>query len=373
MIRFWITCLVAWFSLSVFCPSAAARDHCAVCQKRFGSQVYSIKKLGTEEKLLICPDCAKLETSCYLCGVPVKDKYTQLADGRLLCETDTKQAVLEQDEAAKIFEDVKRDAQTILARLGKLPHRNIQLILEAKPKLDKTGGNIISRHEDSLLMGLTRTTRDGEEFRHSIYLLHGLTRDRLAVVAAHEYGHAWLHENVSRKLNQDAVEGFCDWLAYQVIKNKSMPGEMKVLLESTYSQGQLQAFVAAEKEHSFYRVMQWVKSGIEPEVDTRHLERILQLREPANEEPEPAFAFANVSPAPPRPALTNLVLKGLSGSKARRFALINDGTFALNEQGKVRLGTSNVVITCKEIRDDAVVIHVTGESAPRILALEKAK
>jgi hypothetical protein len=301
MIRFWITCLVAWFSLSVFCPSAAARDHCAVCQKRFGSQVYSIKKLGTEEKLLICPDCAKLETSCYLCGVPVKDKYTQLADGRLLCETDTKQAVLEQDEAAKIFEDVKRDAQTILARLGKLPHRNIQLILEAKPKLDKTGGNIISRHEDSLLMGLTRTTRDGEEFRHSIYLLHGLTRDRLAVVAAHEYGHAWLHENVSRKLNQDAVEGFCDWLAYQVIKNKSMPGEMKVLLESTYSQGQLQAFVAAEKEHSFYRVMQWVKSGIEPEVDTRHLERILQLREPANEEPEPAFAFANVSPPPPPP------------------------------------------------------------------------
>jgi hypothetical protein len=63
----------------------------------------------------------------------------------------------------------------------------------------------------------------------------------------------------------------------------------------------------------------------------------------------------------------------LSGSKARRFALINDGTFALNEQGKVRLGTSNVVITCKEIRNDAVVVHVAGESAPRTLALEKAK
>lgn len=371
MNRLWIACLAVWLSIIATGAVAAADDNCAVCAQRFGTKVFSIKKLGSEEKVLICPECAKLETSCYLCGVPVKDKFTKLADGRLICAEDAKRAVLEQDEAVKIFEDVKRDAQTILARLGKLPHRNIQLILEAKPKLDKTGGNVISRHEDSLLMGLTRSRCADGECQHTIYLLHGLTRERLVVVAAHEFGHAWLHENVTRKMNQDAVEGFCDWLAYQVIKDKPMAAEMKVLLESNYSQGQLQAFIAAEKQHSFYRVMQWVKSGVEPAVDVQHLERILQLRETASAEPEPAFAFA--TPAPRSPAPTNLVLKGLSGTKTRRFALINDGTFALHEQGKVRLGESNVVLTCKEIRDDAVVVQVVGESAARTLKLDTTK
>lgn len=370
MHRLWIACLLAWFSIAASRAAVSADDLCPVCNQKFGSKIFSIKKLGTENKVLVCAECVKLETSCYLCGVPVKDRFTKLADGRLLCPEDAQRAVLEQDEAVKIFEDVKRDAQTILSRLGKLPHRNIQLILEARPKLDQTGANVISRHEDSLLMGLTRSRCAEGECAHTIYLLHGLTRERLAVVAAHEYGHAWLHENVTRKMNQDAVEGFCDWLSYQVIKDKPMAAELKVLLESKYSQGQLQAFIAAEQQHSFYRVMQWVKSGVEPAVDAQHLERILHLRETISAEPV-AYAFSSL--APPRPAPTNLVLKGLSGSKARRFALINDGTFALHEQGKVRLGESNVVLTCQEIHDDAVVVQVAGERGARTLKLDMAK
>ena len=149
-----------------------------------------------------------------------------------------------------------------------------------------------------------------------------------------------------------------------------MAGEMKVLLASDYCQGQLQAFLAAEKEHSFHRVIQWVKSGIEPAVDVRHLDRILHLRETVSAEPA-AYAFASM--AAPRPAPTNLVLKGLSGTKARRFALINDGTFALHEEGKVRLGESNVVLTCQEIREDAVVVQVAGESAARILKIDTTR
>ena len=370
MTRLWIVCLVAWLTVVTTHAAVSAEDACPVCRQRFGNKVFSIKKLGSEDKILICAECVKLETRCYLCGVPVKDQFTKLADGRLLCPDDAKRAVLEQDEAVRIFDDVKRDAQTVLARLGTLPHRNIQLILEAKPKLDKTGANVISKHEDSLLMGLTRSRCDSGECQHTIYLLHGLTRERLTVVAAHEYAHTWLHENVTRKLNQDAVEGFCDWLAYQVIKDKPMAVEMKVLMESDYSQGQLQALIAAEKAHSFNRVIQWVKSGVEPAVDVQHLERILQLRESTSPEPV-AYAFASL--APPRPAPTNLVLKGLSGSKTRRFALINDGTFALHEQGKVRLGSSNIVLTCREIRDDAVVVEVAGEPAMRTLKIDTAR
>jgi len=365
---FRVVCLVVL--MSVADSLLAATDFCAVCNKRLSGKIYVLTKLVRKEKIFLCADCAKLDTRCYLCGVPVKDKLTRLADGRLLCEEDAKQVVLEQSDAERIFESVKLDVQSILSRLGALPHRNIHLVLEAKARLDRKGANIISAHDDRSIMGLTRTTKNSAgESDHTIYLLYGLTRERLIVVSAHEYGHAWLNENVRRKLNPNTVEGFCDWLAFKIIQDKNAPHEMKVLLGSDYSAGQLQAFIAAEKEHTFHRVMLWVKDGVDPELDLQQLGRVLVLRESNDTGSQPAFAFA--APAPPRPAPTNLVLKGLSGARTRRFALINDGTFALNEQAKVRLGESNVVLRCVEIRENAVVVQVAGEETTRTLVLGK--
>ena len=344
-------------------------DLCPICQQRHGKTVYGITRRGSEAKILICAACAKLDTACYVCNVPVKDRLTRLADGRLLCEDDARLAVLEQVRAEDLFAEVKRDAQSILSRLGSLPHHNIHLVLETKAHLDKTGGNVISRHDDRLLMGLTRTRRQGDDCHHTIYLLSGLTQDRMKVVAAHEYAHAWLHENVRRKLNQSAVEGFCDWIAWKVIQQKNCPEELKALLASDYSEGQLQAFIAAESRHSFYHVMQWVKSGADPEIEPDKLERILALRDTSAPHAPPMWAFE--VPATPRPALTNLTLKGMSETKAGRFALINDNTFALNEQGRVRLGDSNVLLRCVEIRTNAAVVQVQGESAARTLTWER--
>ena len=349
-------------------PAITTDDLCPVCNQHYGPTVYGLTKRGRTEKVFVCANCAKLDTRCYICAMPVKDKFLRLADGRLLCDDDARQAVLEQFEAEKLFDDVKRETQIVLTQLGSLPHHNIKLILEAKARLDKTGSNLISAHDDRLLMGLTRTTGRGEgKFEHTVYLLHGLTKERMTVVAAHEYAHAWLHENVRRKLNQDTVEGFCDWIAHRIIAQKN-EYETTVLMKSDYSQGQLQAFLAAEKEHTFYLVMQWVKSGVDPEIDLEHLERILVLRD---QKAAPAEPFAFATPPPPRPAPTSLVLKGLSGTKTRRFALINDATFAAHEQGKVRLGESNVVVRCLEIRDDAVVVQVAGRAEPLTLKLAK--
>lgn len=365
--------------LLVIVPSRSAsnKEICAVCNKQIGVTVYLFSKLGRDEKVPVCGDCAKLETTCYICTLPVREKCTRLADGRLLCDEDAKAAVLSQDEAEKIFDDVKRDVQSILSRLGSLPHHNIRLTLEAKARLDKNGSNLISAHDDRLLMGLTRTTRgETQEFEHRIFLLYGLTRERLMVVAAHEYAHAWLHENIRRKLNQDAVEGFCDWIAYKLISQKNAPFETKVLLDSDYSRGQSLAFIAAENEHTFYRVMQWVKAGVDPEIDPEHFERVLVLREQApggDSFAPPASTPFEFAAIPVRTGPTNFVLKGLSGSKARRFALINDGTFEQNEQGKVRLGESNVVVRCLEIRNDTAVIQVAGESEPRTLTLNPVR
>lgn len=364
----WLWVLV-WLAAWCAVPNLAAEDLCPVCGNRFGTSIYRYTRTGSNEKLLVCSNCVKLDTTCYICGIPVLNKVMKLADGRLLCDDDAKRVVLTQDEAAAIFEDVKREVQGILSRVGSLPHHNVKVTLEAKARLDKTGANIISTHDDRLLMGLTRSVgTEAGRMEHSVFLLHGLTKERLMAVSAHEYGHAWLHENVHRKLNQDAVEGFCEWIAYKVIEPKKLAVETKALLDSDYSKGQVQAFIAAEKQHGFYRVIQWVKLGLTPEIEAQHLERMLQLREQEATPSEELLKFA--APAPLRPASTNLVLKGLSGTAKRRFAMINDGTFLANEQGKVRLGESNVVLRVLEIRNDSVIVHVTGETAPRTLTLD---
>jgi hypothetical protein len=117
-----------------------------------------------------------------------------------------------------------------------------------------------------------------------------------------------------------------------------------------------------------------MKKGVDTELDMDHLANLLVLRdgksfaaEPSSVDPNALFASM---PSAPRSNPTNLVLKGLSGSANRRFAMINDGTFMLQEKAKVRLGDSNVTITCLQIGKDSVVVQVAGEPQPRTLQLK---
>lgn len=83
----------------------------------------------------------------------------------------------------------------------------------------------------------------------------------------------------------------------------------------------------------------------------------------------------NSSPAfSPQPApvirYTELTLKGITGAKNRRFALINNQTLAVGEKAKVKLGEKQIDVLCQEIRDDSVLIKVEGEAEPKELKLK---
>ena len=66
-----------------------------------------------------------------------------------------------------------------------------------------------------------------------------------------------------------------------------------------------------------------------------------------DEIPEPGF-------------LDQLKLKGISGSKTNRVALINNRTFAVNELVKIKLAEKMVAVRCLEIRDESVIVSVGG-------------
>ena len=62
-----------------------------------------------------------------------------------------------------------------------------------------------------------------------------------------------------------------------------------------------------------------------------------------------------------------LKVTGLSGTAARRFAIINNQTFAAGESAHVKLKEGAVNVLCKEIRAKSVIVQVEGANEAKEL------
>lgn len=93
-------------------------------------------------------------------------------------------------------------------------------------------------------------------------------------------------------------------------------------------------------------------------------------RRPARDfppEPPPPL-FGGAAAAPPV-RYTNLVLKGISGTGDRKFALLNNQTLGVGETAKVKWHDGSVRVQCTEIRERSVVVKIEGETEPREVRL----
>jgi protein disulfide-isomerase len=92
---------------------------------------------------------------------------------------------------------------------------------------------------------------------------------------------------------------------------------------------------------------------------------------PPPSEPEPPRKPVVFTPIPPATPIHYgaLALKAISGPKDRRMVLINNASLMTGESAKVSVENRTVVVCCKEIRDDSVLITCDGE--PRELKLGK--
>lgn len=333
-------------------------DRCVVCQGPLGEKFFWFAGPALPVRQAVCVACSDLEARCALCRLPVGSHDKKLADGRWLCRRDFEAGIFDFNEALRIYEETRRDLQEILAGSGVLPGKNIAVALVDATQLQRQNQSMPSDHDERAILGLTRTRfYSNKQLQHTISLVTGLSRARLAAVCAHEYTHTWLHENIpaERKLDHDAVEGFCELVAYKLMSKRKEEVEKKVILANAYTRGQVNAFVQAEAENHFHRIVQWIKTGVDEALPQSNRGPVLALE---NHDSPPI-----VWP-PPSPALTavpdTLTLKGISSGRARRFILINDCTLAKNEEGRVRMGTSNVLVRCVDIRDRSAVIQVKG-------------
>ena len=350
-----LACLL-WLGFAPLCRGAG--ETCEICKEVSNRKLYLLTDPVRSRQLIVCDRCARLSTVCTTCRLPVFEDYTTLEDGRLLCAADARDAVLDDTQAQSIFSDVKRDLFAIFSGLGVLPDRNIHASLTNQKELMRIFAATPGAHPDGSLQGVTRSRRYGKDsFEHQVFLCLGLSRARTAAVAAHEYAHAWIHENraADRILDRDTEEAFCELTAYQLMQQRGSNLEIKAILQNTYTRGKIDVLVKVSESYQFYRVAEWVKSGKDETLEHQRPDRVITLRD----SPQPLFGYL---PEVHARAPEVLRLKGLSGRPPRRFALINDATLQEGESGKVGVGDRQVVVRCEHIGDAVVRVRIQGQT-----------
>src|SRR5208337_2692671 len=214
---FLMFCLLTGLGLTR--PLAALGDLCAICGRPIvGDTIYLVTDKVTGEKKEVCADCIKLP-SCYICGLPVKDGV-RLPDGRHLCARDAKTAVLNADDARQICAQVKDDLDRLFSRFTVFPD-NVDVSVIDRIDVDSMYNSAGNDFESPNLLGCIRPETADQVTRYKMRLMTGLPLAELKATCAHEYGHAWVGENVPKerhaRMGRDAEEGFCELVAYRLM------------------------------------------------------------------------------------------------------------------------------------------------------------
>jgi hypothetical protein len=221
----------------------------------------------------------------------------------------------------------------------------------------------------------TQTNRQ-HSLEHAISIMSGLSAVGFKATCAHEYTHAWLDEHLSparsESLSRDSNEAFCELIAYLLMNSLGETEAVNQIKRNAYTRGQILLFIEAEQRFGVSDVIDWVQYGTDSSLREGELARVRSVELPRNGTPRsPAARPAPIvfADPPPSTAPDTLILKGISGTRARPMALINDATFEANEKGKVRLGKTNVTIRCLSISAEAVRIQLVGSNQEQELRL----
>jgi hypothetical protein len=358
--------------VGVVVTAFAQSPKCRVCERPIEGKYFNVEDRAHGGKAEVCSACADLESRCFACGLPVKSTATKLADGRFLCERDAKEAILETDEARKICLNTREELDRLYWRFLTFPSTNVSLNLVDQFTLTSLFKAPGYSRRCTAIFGATSThaLADGA-YVHTISILSGLNRNRLEAVAAHEFAHTWLNENLSVErmaaLAPEAIEAFCELVACQRMEQQQAEFEKQSIKENPYTRGQLDAFLKAEAIHGFNTVLEWLKSGEAANLDPEDPDGIRSVR--ATAAPSTSTPSINAVNLPPAPLPGKLALKGITGPPGRRFAIINERTFAVMDLANMRLARTNLLIRCLEIRTNSVVIRMEGTGQKQELFL----
>ncbi len=361
--------------LLFFTLAGAHAEKCAVCgEDILGDTLYTFTDQVSHEKKHLCYNCSLLPDTCFVCGMPVKKDFVKLPDGRVLCPRDAKNAVLDPQEAKRICAEIRDEVDRLFSRFTSFP-TNVDVAVVDRVNLlalFKIPGNDFDCPD---IQGYFQARTNHHQVRYDVSLMSALPRADLRATCVHELTHAWISENVSPdrrdNLATDAKEGFCELVSYLVMDAEREEDEKKTILHNTYTRGQIDLFIAAERAPGLNDVLDWMKWGTATMLEADEPNRIREVEMPRAKAAPAANANAYATASSPIP--DTLMLKGISGSKGHALILLNDQTIGVGESAKVHVGKTNVLVRCLEIRDDSARIQIVGSKEERELTLRKSE
>ena len=324
---------------------------CGVCHQEI---VPPAKVYLYEGKTTVCTPCHHSERArCWICRLPISDDYLSTPDGRHICDREFKEVVMQEAEAKQIFFAVQYQLANLTNDYLTVKQTPIEVSLfHDQPEVDlpRTGSDKFHR------MGLSRTSRKGSEMHHQVWLRSGLTRSRMFAVAAHELTHLWLNENEKRgrKMDADSVEAVCELVAYKMLSLRGMSQGMIEIEQNQYTNGMIHRFIQLEKHLGVIQILEWAIRGDSERIDSQFSGRAEMTKRRRVDQRNPVLK------------LQSLVVDGQP-----RAALISNQIFQEGQTRTLRLGNSNVKITCVKIGSNSVAVLVNGGQRPVVLKLEK--
>jgi hypothetical protein len=368
--------IAAGLFVSLAAIALAGTLKCGICDKPISGKYYQVEDRARGGKVEVCADCGKLDSRCFACALPVKANFTTLKDGRLLCARCGKETLSDDDEARKLALATRDELDRLLFRYLTFPSTNVVLTIVDRFTLESLFKSPGYGRRCSSVFGATQSHSVGDQRQiHSVSILSSLNKSRLQAVAAHECGHTWLNENLSAErravLAPDAIEAFCELVAHNLMAQHNDELELKAIRDNPYTRGQFEAFQTAQARHGFVAIVDWMKAGEAQKLDASDADEVLMVRmDKIASKPARLPLYLANTPAAPLPE--SLVLKSVSGTANRRFAIINDRNFTVAERAKIRLATTNWMVRCLEIRTNSVLIQIenTGEKKELFLPVD---
>jgi hypothetical protein len=372
-----LTQVLLVLACTCFCLAVAAADpeHCAICGKRLQETVYGITDKSTHEKLFVCYWCAICPDECYICGLPVPSHPLKLPDSRVLCARDAKTAITDEKKAKEMCEEIRDKLDRQFSRFLTLPSTNVAVALvdqvDLYDEFSVTGGNF----ECPDILGYIHSDTNTPCKTHKISIMSAMPKAQFQATCAHEYGHAWVFENVlsarRKTLDRDAHEGFCELLAWLLMRSLREEDQQAKMLRNSYTRGQIDLFIAAEKAYGLNDILDWMRWGVNGRLKAADLSDVRNVEIPRAKSIEVTNIL--VYGVKPIAAPTTLLLKGISLAQNRPVALINNQSLTPGESARVRVGTSNVLVRCLAIgaRSARFQLVDTGEELELRLAPAK--
>jgi hypothetical protein len=328
-------------------PSAQELAVCVACDKNIPLGVAWKHPRG-----LVCDPCHKLDTRCVLCGLPTVNVFAKTSDGRRVCKYDMPNAVLDVAEAKRIFEEVRSELSGWAEGKFAVKSTEIAVNLFDVDYWNFKDGKPVEK--EMRRQGFSQSRPAGKSLVHNVLLLSAQFKTDTAMTCAHEYTHLWINENRpdGREIDPDTMEAICEAAAFQLATAKASAEQQEKIRQNPYTHGRILPVLEAVKDQGFAALLEWVKSGTGKTLEPNGLAAF------ANGAPPRPRAFVPYAPPPPPPS--KLLFRGVSGTKQRRFALINDQTFMVNDEAKVKVADKSVLVKCLEIRNDSVVVRVDG-------------